>query len=59
VPLSDRKLLDTIMPGVATVPASALNYEWSEAWIRDMKRVHHLAPSTLTQVVLQQRTHPP
>jgi hypothetical protein len=25
VPVSDRKLLDTLMPGVATVPTSALN----------------------------------
>jgi integrase len=47
VPLSDRKLLDTLMPGVATVPTSALNYEWAEAWIRDMKRIRRLAPSTI------------
>jgi integrase len=47
VPLSDRKLLDTVMPSVATVPTSALNYEWADAWIRDMKRVKNLAPSTI------------
>lgn len=47
VPLSDRKLLDTLMPSVAAVPTSVLNYEWAEAWIRGMKRVHCLAPSTI------------
>lgn len=47
VPLSDRKLLDTILPGAGRVPTSVLNYEWAEAWIREMKRTQHLAPSTI------------
>lgn len=47
VPLSDRKLLDTLMASVATIQTSALNYEWAEAWVRDMKRMRHLAPSTI------------
>jgi hypothetical protein len=47
VPLSDQKLLDTILPSVQTLPAAKLNYDWAEKWISDMKRVHHLAPSTI------------
>lgn len=47
VPLSDQKLLDTLLPSVATVSTSMLNYEWAEAWIRQMKRDQHLAPSTI------------
>lgn len=47
VPLSDQKLLDTLLPSVATVSTSMLNYEWAEAWVRQMKRDQHLAPSTI------------
>ncbi|MGZ5198244.1 MAG: site-specific integrase [Telluria sp.] len=47
VPLSDRKLLDTVLPSVATIATSDLNYEWAEAWISEMKRVKRLAPSTI------------
>ncbi len=47
VPLSDRKLLDTLLPGVALTSTSMLNYEWAEAWVRQMKRDQHLAPSTI------------
>jgi integrase len=47
VPLSDQKLLDTLLPSVAKVATSMLNYEWAEAWVRDLKRTHHLAPSTI------------
>lgn len=47
VPLSERKLLDTIMPTIATVQTNALNYEWADAWIRSMKRQQNLAPSTI------------
>jgi integrase len=47
VPLSDRKLLDTLLPSVAAIATSVLNYEWAEAWICDMKRVQRLAPSTI------------
>jgi hypothetical protein len=25
----------------------SLNYEWAEGWIRDMKRINHVAPSTI------------
>lgn len=47
VPESDVKLLDTIRPGLALIGSSVLNYDWAEAWIRSMKRVEHLAPSTI------------
>lgn len=47
VPLSDRKLLGTLMPGVAKIKTGALNYEWAEGWVCDMKRADHLAPSTI------------
>jgi integrase len=47
VPLSDQKLLDTVLPSVATLATSALNYSWAEAWIAEMKRVQRLAPSTI------------
>jgi hypothetical protein len=47
VPLSERKLLDTVLPGVAAIATSVLNYEWAKAWIVEMKRVQQLAPSTI------------
>ena len=47
VPLSDQKLLDTVLPSVAKIATSMLNYEWAEAWICELKRTHHLAPSTI------------
>lgn len=47
VPLSDRKLLDTVMPSVAKISTGSLNYEWAEGWVRDMKRINHLAPGTI------------
>lgn len=47
VPLSDQKLLETLLPSVARVPLSGTNYEWAEQWIAEMKRGRHLAPSTI------------
>ncbi|MCS0592365.1 site-specific integrase [Massilia norwichensis] len=47
VPLSDQKLLDTVMPSVAKIGTGSLNYDWAEAWVRDMKRINHLAPGTI------------
>lgn len=47
VPLSDRKLLDTLLPSIAMVSTGMLNYEWAKAWVRQMKRDQHLAPSTI------------
>lgn len=47
VPLSDRKLLNTLLPSIAIVSTGMLNYEWAEAWVRQMKRDQHLSPSTI------------
>jgi len=47
VPLSDQKLLGTIMPSIAKLSTASLNYAWAEAWVRDMKRIDHLAPGTI------------
>jgi hypothetical protein len=45
VPLSDQKLLGTVMPRIAKLSTGSLNYAWAEAWVRDMKRIDHLAPA--------------
>jgi integrase len=47
VPVSEQKLLDTVLPTVARLSTGSLNYEWVEGWVRDMKRNGHLAPSTI------------
>lgn len=47
IPLSDQKLLDTVLPTVAMLGTGALNYDWAEGWIREMKRSQRLAPSTI------------
>jgi integrase len=44
---SDQKLLDTVVAQVGILATGVLNYEWAEAWVRDMKRADHLAPSTI------------
>lgn len=47
VPLSEQKLLNAVMPSVEKLSTGSLNYEWAEGWIRDMKRINHLAPGTI------------
>ena len=47
VPESDIKLLDTVRPKLALLGTNTLNYDWAEAWVVSMKRVDHLAPSTI------------
>ena len=47
VPVSDSKVLSTIRPLLATARTNHLNYDWAEAWTREMKRIHNLAPSTI------------
>ena len=47
VPLSDIKLLDTVRPSLLALSTGYLNYEWAEAWVRSMKRLNNLAPSTI------------
>jgi integrase len=47
VPVSDVKLLDTVRQSLCAVSTGQLNYEWAEGWIRQMKRVQNLSPSTI------------
>lgn len=47
VPESDVKLLDTLRPKLTLLGTNALNYDWAEGWIVSMKRIDHLAPSTI------------
>lgn len=47
LPLSDVKLLDTLVPTVSTISTSGLNYNWADAWITAMKREQNLSPSTI------------
>jgi len=47
VPVSDVKLLTTLKPLLASVKTAMLNYDWAEAWVRQMKRTLNLAPSTI------------
>jgi len=47
VPVSDIKLLDTLRPLLAGAGTGHLNYDWAEAWVRQMKREQVLAPSTI------------
>jgi integrase len=47
VPLSEQKLLNSVMPSVEKLSTGSLNYEWAEGWVRDMKRTGQLAPGTI------------
>ena len=47
VPVSDIKLLDTIRPQLMRSSTDHLNYDWAEAWVRQMKREQNLSPSTI------------
>jgi len=47
VPVSDIKLLTTIRPLLATASTGHLNYDWAEGWVRRMKRIDNLSPSTI------------
>lgn len=47
VPLSEQKLLNSVMPSVEKLSTGSLNYEWAEGWVRDMKRISRLAPGTI------------
>ncbi len=50
VPVSDVKLLDTIRPLLASASTAHLNYDWADAWIREMKRKQNLSPSIVRQL---------
>jgi integrase len=44
---SEQDLLDTVLPTISMLTTSTFNYEWAEGWVREMKRVQYLAPSTI------------
>lgn len=45
--VSELKLLDTLKVRLEKVSTAHANYEWAEAWVRQMKREDNLAPSTI------------
>jgi hypothetical protein len=47
VPVSDIKLLHTLRPLLASASTGYLNYDWAEGWVRRMKRIDNLSPSTI------------
>lgn len=47
----DQTLLGVIMGRVGETKLAYVNYEWSEQWIRNMKVVSNLAPSTIRHYV--------
>lgn len=47
VPVSDEKLLETVRSRVADINTNDLNYDWADAWVRGMKQVDNLSPSTI------------
>ena len=47
LPQSDLKLLDTLRPLLEGLSTEHLNIAWAEAWVRDMKRIANLSPSTI------------
>lgn len=47
IPESDQRLLDLLYERLHAHPLRAVNYEWTENWVADMKRVRKLAPSTI------------
>ncbi len=46
-PVSDVKLLDTVRVQLASTSTAHLNDDWAESWVRRMKRIDNLAPSTI------------
>ncbi len=43
----DKKLLKISQPRIGGLRLSAVNYDWAEQWVTDMKRVRNLAPGTI------------
>lgn len=48
---SDKLLLNTLLDRIGEVETAALNYEWTERWIENMKVVENLNPSTIRHYV--------
>lgn len=48
VPDSDAQVLNTLLGGrLASKALSSVDYDWAERWVTEMKREHHLSPSTI------------
>lgn len=46
-----RQLLELAKKRIQNIEISMITYKWAEAWIKDMKRVRKLVPSTITKHV--------
>lgn len=51
VPADDQALLGVLYGRIGTVSLLALNYQWAERWVSDMKRVLNLSPTTIRHYV--------
>lgn len=51
VKAKDRGVLDTVINMVGTARLDAIDANWVDKWITDMKRVHKLAPATIRSKV--------
>jgi integrase len=51
VPESDQKNLDRAVRRIGVVPLHQVGYEWSEKWVKAMKREQALSPSTIRHYV--------
>jgi integrase len=47
VPASDRQCLEVVYSRIGGSKVANISYKWVEDWVSGMKRVHHLAPSTI------------
>jgi integrase len=47
VPASDRKCLEIVYGRIGGSKVASIDYKWVEEWVSGMKRLHHLAPSTI------------
>lgn len=48
---SDKPLLNTLYDRKGSVLLRSVNYPWAEEWVRDMKQVDQLAPSSIRHYV--------
>jgi integrase len=47
LPDSTERVLNTIRPTMTSETTSAVNYDWCETWVNDMKRELNLTPGTI------------
>jgi integrase len=51
LPDSEERILGILLERCGTIKLSSIDYAWCENWIGDMKRLQHLAPSTIRHYV--------